>query len=175
MIEEHELHELFGKYSEMLRLRREDAEGSGGDPRRALLRLAHRFPGALRELDEHPMEVLESRHAALDRARSGAVVQPWMVASARFHRLMRGALAAKRWLRGRRDVDEAVIASFRETLPSLSCPADAALWGDDLRALVSPPRGRMSEVVLGRVGRSMGLSSAEAKAHIFGPPRRRGG
>src|SRR5262245_19307987 len=89
----------------MLRLRLlhvrayEDPAFREPDPTPAMAKLAKEFPGALREIDELPLDVLRTRIVELEAAaRDDAFVAPWMHASWSFHRLARGALAAKRWL-----------------------------------------------------------------------------
>src|SRR4051812_43200333 len=110
----------------MLRLRllhdraREDAQFVEPDPRPAMAELARDFPGALREIDELPINVIRERIEALtvaekDRAR----VEPWMHAHAIFHRLARGALVAKRWLEGRALMPD-LEAAFADAVPTFS-------------------------------------------------------
>lgn len=178
-----DLTELTAKYAEMLRLRRADGtSASSGPMKAAMARLATEFPGALRELDDFPLELIESRHAALERAtgsRNGPAsgagaddVEPWMTACVAFHRFTRGALSAKRWLGGRKDVDPAMAATFAEAAQGLAFPEDALAWRDDLGAIAHPPRGRISQLVLQRVASTLGVSTHEVRVLIFGPSRR---
>src|SRR5580692_9887997 len=112
-VSRNELAELRSKYEEMLRMRLFDENHPGGDPRREMAALAARFPGALRELDEAPLERIRARLAALSQCLgTGAPPERWMCATVLFHRLTRGALAAKRWLGGRKSVDREVITRF---------------------------------------------------------------
>ncbi len=172
-----DLTELAGKYAVMLRLRRTGE----GDPRAEMAQLATEFPGALRELDDFPLDVLEARRAALASLADGArehqgAPEPWMVACITFHRLARGALSAKRWLAHevdrKRMPDEATRADFVEAATTLPFASDALAWEDDLASLARPPRGRISEVVFERVGKVMGISAQEARWLVFGLNRR---
>jgi len=166
-----DLAELLQKYEVMLRLRRDDTAGLAGDPRPAMLELARRFPGSLRQLDELPFEVLEERSLALATATADpSRALPWMQACAIFHRLMRGALAAKRWLRGRKEVDEGMADAFRHALPEMG--EDAGAWVELLPTLARPPGRRVSDLVLSRTAATMGIAAEEAKRLIFGPARR---
>jgi len=167
------LDELRSKYVEILRLREEELEGGEGDPRRAMRALADRFPGALREVDDLPLATIRARidalaAAAVDRSR----IEPWMEAMALFHPLARGALAAKRWLHGKRTVDPATRSAFREASREMQHGADARRWENDLPRLAKPPRGRVTEAVLERVGSALGISARDAHFLVFGIRRR---
>src|SRR5215469_12838792 len=87
---------------------------TGTEDIRRMSRLAAQYPGALRELDELELDEIGRRIAALDRVATGErEVEAWMAATARFHILARGALSAKRWLAGRKDVDGETVRSFQ--------------------------------------------------------------
>jgi hypothetical protein len=133
--------------------------------------LARLYPGALREIDELPLDVIhtrleELRAALADRARA----LPWMNAQSRFHRLARGALAVKRWLEGR-PLTAAVEHAFIQALPAMPERRDAALWADELQAIARPPRGRVMDLVYTRLARDLKIDVAEARAAVF-PARR---
>lgn len=167
-----ELLALRAKYAEIRSLR--DGAAAGDDPPSdRLARLAAEFPGALRELDDCALEHVRAREAELDRAAAaGGTAAPWMIATALFHRTMRGALAAKRWLGGRRSVDEEIRAAFRAAAATLAFPEDAATWAADLEQIARPPRGRLSVAAFARVAATMGVSEREARHLVFGPSRR---
>src|ERR1700730_14264997 len=102
------LQDLRSKYATMLAMRlAHDAGGEDeADVRRRLARLASRFPGALREIDDLDLDEIRRRLGALDAVLEGrGEVEPWMEAIVLFHALARGALCAKRWLAGRKRVD----------------------------------------------------------------------
>jgi hypothetical protein len=163
--------ELEGKYAEMLRMRLHDQAHPGGDPRREMVALAARFPGALRELDEAPLERIRERLEALSRCiATGDPPEPWMCATALFHRLTRGALAAKRWLGGRKRVDERVIAEFQRALGGSTDDREARAWAMDLARVASPPGGKLSALVFERVAAGLNVPTREARALVVGPP-----
>jgi hypothetical protein len=180
------LEELQHKYSEMLAMRLEQdrrrAEasqepdgGTGTGDTRRMSRLAAQYPGALRELDELELDEIGRRIAALDRAAKGEQeIEAWMVATARFHVLARGALSAKRWLSGRKAVDEDVVRSFQMAVAcgSLLYAEDASQWTSDLACVARPPGGKLSRLVLSRVATELGASEAEVRLLVFGAPRR---
>lgn len=160
------LQELGEKYREMLALRRLDRSGEPHDPTPRLRALARRFPGSLREIDELPLEDIERRLAALERARGGEP-ERWMVAMSRYHHEMRLALQVKRWLGRRRVVDAALERAFDDAHED---PARA--WGRGKLALLArPPGGRLSRVVLASVAAGMGATSAQVRAWVLGEGR----
>lgn len=139
------------------------------DPRREMAALARAWPGALRELDELPMDEIDARIARLRAAAlDPSLVSPWMIAQDAFHRHARGALAAKRWLGKRKRVTTEVAEQFRA-----SAPRDARPWADALDAVASPPRGRLMELVHARVADELGTTVAEARRLVFGVKRNR--
>jgi hypothetical protein len=169
-----ELVELKWKYEEMLRLRLADLASPGGDPRREMAALAERFPGSLRELDELPLEAITTRVDELSQCiAGGAVTAPWMLASARFHRLMRGALAVKRSLRTHRPGESALGRAVLEKLEGLPHAEDAWAWADDVDRIARPPRGRLTALVFERLADELGISPSEARARVLGPRLRK--
>jgi hypothetical protein len=157
------------KYEEMLRLR---LDPSGVDPRRAMATLASRFPGALREIDELPLETIAARVTELRESENGAPAAQWMVATHLFHSMTRGALCAKRWLAGRKAIDDEARAAFDRDASAFCWEDDARGWRSELARLAAPPRGRVTELVYERMGESLGVSPREARLLVFGPSRR---
>jgi hypothetical protein len=167
-ISRHHLEELLAKYTEMLSMRL--AHNAGTDDaarsRSRMKALAARFPGALRQLDELELHEIRRRLEGLERVlESGAEPEQWMEVVALFHVLARGALEAKRWLAGRRVVDEAADTAHLSE--------DARLWAGHLHSVARPPGGHLTRLVLARVASSLGTSEARAREIVFGPPRRR--
>jgi hypothetical protein len=170
-----ELEGLKSKYEEMLRMRLFDEANPGGDPRREMAALAARFPGALREIDETPLDVIRARIDALGRClESDAPVEPWMHAGVVYHALARGALLAKRWLAGRKVVDDTLVTEFLAALEGAPEETDAKAWAKDLALVASPPRGKLTDLVFERVAARMGVSVDEARRLVLGPPRGEG-
>ena len=160
--------ELLSKYEEMLRMRLEDERHPGGDPRKEMAALASRFPGALRELDETPLEQIRARLAAVSRCVvTGEPPEPWMSATAMFHRLARGALLAKRWLGGRKHVDASATNAFLTWLDGSGGERDARAWAKDLARVASPPGRKLSALVFERVAAGLNLSVHEARALVL--------
>ena len=160
-----DLASLRTKYERLLALRRlhdrakTDASFVEPDPRSEMTSLARTWPGALRELDELPIDVIRTRIAALDHAvRDPARIERWMIAQEMFHRLARGALSAKRWLGKRKRITADVRAAFEE-----NAPRDARPWKDALADIASPPRGRLMDLVHARVAAELDVSIAEAR------------
>lgn len=172
-----DLRALRDKYEEMLRLRvlharaRDDSDFLEPDPRAAMAELARAFPGALREIDELPIEVIRARIDELAVAENDtSSIAPWMHAQARFHALARGALAVKRWL-GARLLTPEVEASFAHALTAMGAGEreDAAAWSEQLAAIAKPPRGRLMELVHARLAAELGLDRTSAKALVLAP------
>jgi hypothetical protein len=129
----------------------------GSEPPAAVLRsLAREFPGCLRELDTLGAAELARRAARVtEAADAGAVTEPWMAWIARYHELMRAALAI------RRDGGAAADTAGPGTAP------DAAFVAD----VMAPPDGRLGIVVLRRLARDFGVPAREIAAALF-PVRR---
>lgn len=141
--------------------------------RARMAELATAYPGALREVDDLERVEIERRIRALDAVlERESELEPWMEAVALFHALARGALSAKRWLRGRKAVSSELVRRFVAELESLPFPEDARRWTDDLAVIASPPRGRLTEVVFARLARTLEVSEAVARRRVFGEPRR---
>lgn len=177
-----ELRALGTKYERISTLRalhlraRADARFVEPDPREEMASLAAEFPGALREMDELPFEVIHDRMSAIDAALGDpSRVERWMIAQARFHALARGALVAKRWLARRRDVGPDLAAEFDRELDGSPRAAEGRLWRDELARVATPPRGRLMDLVHERLAGELGVTVREARALVFGSARRPGG
>lgn len=170
-----DLRALRDKYEQMLRLRqlharaKEEPDFIEPDPRPAMAALARLYPGALREIDELPLDVIERRIAEVAAAELDAsCIAPWMTAQAAFHRLARGALAVKRWLAGRTptpEIDEAFAAALA-TLPERE---DALAWATDLAAVAKPPRGRVMDLVYEKLALELGVDVSAAREVVLAP------
>jgi hypothetical protein len=134
--------------------------------------LAARFPGALRELDDLAISEIRRRIRTLDAVADGTGgVEPWMEAIALFHRLARGALWAKRWLRGRKSVNASLEAAYAVDALSVDSACDALAWRTELAAIARPPEGRMMRLVFARIGKELNLSESQARRAAFGRAR----
>lgn len=183
-----DLRDLREKYVRMRRLRelhdraRQDPTFFEPDPRGAMQELASTWPGALRELDDLPLDVLRDRLDDIDGmlseitaptavtsplSGSRATLPTWMHAQIRFHGLARGALAAKRWLAGRRHVDEAVLQAFVEEIRVHPHATDALPWKNHLASIARPTRGRLMDVVFERLAGELDTDALEARRRVF--------
>jgi hypothetical protein len=162
------------KYAAIVELRLAHAAGRE-DPlavRPRLVNLAREFPGALREIDQLALHELHRRIAELDSVLAGESPHaPWMAAMALFHALLRGALCAKRWMSTAGVAGEDARQAFEAGLSGLAFPDDARAWLDELDAIASPPGGRVTELVLVRIARTLGITVAETRALVL-PARR---
>ncbi|HEV3189143.1 MAG TPA: hypothetical protein VGY54_01530 [Polyangiaceae bacterium] len=169
------LDDLRAKYIEMLTMRLQHVAGTevAAEARQRMARLAAVFPGSLREIDELALDEIRRRIEALDAVLQGKQrVEDWMEAIASFHSLARGALCAKRWLRGRKRLDPDEKAAYVSSLGLLAFPEDALAWADDLDRIASPTGGRLTNVVFARLARTLGVSERQARHLVFGPSRR---
>ena len=168
--------ELRDKYERMYALREANARAKTDprspepDTRAELARLAEEFPGALREIDQLPLGTIRERIVALSALEKlPGTPAPWMIAQVAFHRHARGALAAKRWLAGRKDVTPAMHADFARA----HAGHDAALFASDLRSVARPPRGRIVDLVFEHVARALDVTPTEARALVLGAAAKR--
>jgi len=144
-----------------------DASFVEPDPRPTMARLADEWPGALRELDMLPRDEIDRRIARLAYAEREAKAQePWMRVQVLFHRRLRGALLAKRWLAKRRDVGVIERSAFVRAMRTAD-KRDALAWADALERIASPPRGRVLDLVYARVATELGISESTARALVF--------
>jgi hypothetical protein len=124
------------------------------------------------------MDELRARVEALQRAEARAGngdsdgIAPWMRAMILFHALTRGALCAKRWLAGRKQIDDATRAAFETEATALCYAEEARAWSADLHRIASPPNGRVTELVYERIAAALHVSLREARILVFGLPRR---
>ena len=166
----HALTALREKYVEMRRLRLEDAEGRAGDPKPAMAALAERFPGALREIDDLPLDDIEARIAALDAALDGTGAPPaWAPLFASYHGWMRAALRIKRLCRGLTPEDAIALVHTRYT-PADDEPPITRLGEPELRAILTPQYGRLNPFVFARVAEDHTTDIATVMTTLF--PRR---
>jgi len=175
------------KYREIKRLRMTDAShgasGQAHDPKREMAALARRFPGALRELDELPMERIDARLAELDAALDSGCVPEWAALQVGYHGTYRFALRIKRRAaqRGRLDdaaIDRAVAQLLTDAATEglgvepneraeLDEPSLCELDASELRAILRPAGGRLHGWVLNQVARRAAVSPGEVSQALF--------
>jgi hypothetical protein len=158
---------LAQKYRALAALRGRKDGGDDSAAPAALRALAHRHPGCLRELDTLGLAEIERRAEAAGAAAEGGPEEPWMAWIAAYHRLMAAALALKR-ARGATPPDPAALGALAaQASRDTGLELDAAL----VHALLRPPSGRISPVVLSFLGGSFGVPAAQISATLF-PARR---
>ncbi len=152
------------KYRRLGELRRARARGEP-IPERAVFRaLAGEFPGALSELDNLPLEVIDGRRAALERAAEGEAAAPWMGWMIDYHALMRAALYLKIRLARLADLpgDQAEALAARASAHA-RVPVGAAF----VAAVRSPPAGRITRVVHAEIALRHGAPEEEIRRSLF--------
>jgi hypothetical protein len=155
-----------------MRLEHESGEEDAGRVQTRMARLAARFPGALREIDELEIDAIRRRIAELEAAFAGrGPVQEWMEVLALFHALARGALYAKRWLAGRKRVDAALASAYERQAAEFEFSRDALLWAEALDRIAKPPRGRVLDLVFARLAVDLGTTQERARTLVFRPRR----
>lgn len=167
-----DLRTLRDKYEQMLHLRLLQAEERiradvlRAPPRARLVRLAQEFPGALRELDQLPLEKIVQRITAIRAAEANPEqAETWMRVQIAFHRLLRGALALKRWIAGR-PLTTSLQRELERRLGAM--PLEAQAWASDLTSIANPPRGRLVDVVFGRLAREFDVPEDVARDLCLG-------
>ena len=140
---------LRNKYVEMLRMRQDEAPISR---REDMQRLAERFPGALREIDELPLEHIEERIAVLDRVIAGELELPdWARFLARYHGWLRAALRLKRLTLDADDDTEAMTLVRAAYVPADDEPPLERIDAATLAAIRAPEGGRLNPFIFARV------------------------
>jgi hypothetical protein len=161
---------LHTKYVAIRELRLAAAVDSSVAPRAKLAALARAFPGALRELDQLPMEFVEARLLAIDRALAAAdEPEVWMRLQAGYHGFMRAVLRIRRLSRGRA---LEIVDAKRELLalryvPAADEPPPERFDLEALRVIRRPPGGRLNPWVFDQVARDHGVSSELVHQALF--------
>lgn len=161
---------LRDKYLELQRLRIEHEAGEREDPRPRLRALSARFPGALRELDELPMELIAARlatlHAVLARTEP---VPAWIALQLGYHGWMRAALCIKRIAAERpRASAEALLVELEVRYrPDAHEPPLSAIDREAITEILEPADGRLNPWVFARVARDHGVEPESVHRALF--------
>jgi hypothetical protein len=158
------------KYREIKRLRDEHASGLARDPKARMKALALRFPGALRELDELPMEMVELRLATLDSLVAGAEATPdWVRLQIDYHGLMRAALRIKRMARLERgDRAGAILSQLASGCVDAGDPPHPVRFDRaEIEAVLKPEGGRLNPWVYARVAALHGVDAESVRRALF--------
>jgi hypothetical protein len=155
--------QLLEKYR-LMRALREDR----GEPSREVLRdLSRRFPGALAEIDRIGPSLLEERIAQLQAILERPTIErlpDWVRAWLLTHEALRGALAIKAWLCGKRVIDDDTRAAFARDFP------DDRAWSERLHEIADPPGGRLVALVYEDVARALGIDAADVRTLLMPRP-----
>jgi hypothetical protein len=164
------VHALRDKYQTLRALRLQTHEVA---PRAELAALAARFPGALRELDRLPLDVIEARLGAIDAVvRGAAEPQSWMRLQVAYHGFMRAALRIRRLLaaaEARAGQDAITYLARIGYTPALDEPALERFDDEALATIAKPPRGRLNPWVIAQVARDHGVHQDLVIAALFHP------
>jgi hypothetical protein len=161
---------LRDKYLELQRLRIEHEAGDEEDPRPRLRALSARFPGALRELDELPMELIEARLATLHAVLARQQPAPaWIALQLGYHGWMRAALCVKRIAAERAAIDAAALLLELATRyqPDAHEPPLSAIDGAAIAEILEPADGRLNPWVFARVARDHGVEPEIVQRALF--------
>ena len=158
---------LADKYRVMRRMRDEAQLCEMAAARRDMAALAARFPGALRELDELPPALLETRLHAIEVAIEQAEPQRWMLLQAGYHGFMRAALRIRRLIRaydGPLSLLELAGACY---VPAEDEPPLARFGQAELGVIAKPPGGRLNPWVFAQVARDHDTSPEAVRSALF--------
>jgi len=161
------LDSLIEKYAQMLRMRELDRDDSDRDPREQMASLARRFPGALREIDERPIDDISARLHELREASAGRREVPaWAQLQSAYHGAMRAFLRVRPLARGgsEQQARDAVADGYRQTSPDE--PTPEAVLGV-LPQLRDPPKGRLNPIAFSYVAELYGVTADEVTAALF--------
>jgi hypothetical protein len=159
---------LRDKYREIKRLRDAAAAGLIADPRSAMAALAQRFPGALRELDELPMEQIDTRLLALEQlSESAHAVPEWVRLQIGYHGCMRAVLRIKRMAADARDAASLLHMLALEYVPAADEPSLASFDRAAVDAIMRPDGGRLNPWVYARVALACGVEPDAVHRALF--------
>lgn len=165
---------LRDKYRRMLEMRRMHDTGVEEDPRAEMRALAQQFPGALREIDELPLDVIAQRieqlSAVVDQQ---APLSSWMVWMVEYHGHWRAALRIRRMGLPRVDVDVALQQLQHSYVAAHDEPPLAAFDTETLLAVLKPANGRLNPWVLSRIAEAHGVATSDVYAQLFPAGRAR--
>jgi hypothetical protein len=158
------------KYLAIRELRSAAALESSVAPRAQLAALARAFPGALRELDQLPMDHVEARLLAIDRALAeGDEPEIWMRLQVGYHGFMRAVLRIRRLSRGRPleivDAKSELLALRYD--PASDEPPPERFDLEALQMIRRPPGGRLNPWVFKEVARDHGVTPDLVQQALF--------
>jgi predicted nucleic acid-binding protein len=161
---------LRAKYRTMRTLRIQASTEPELDTRARLSLLAAEFPGALRELDQLPMEWIEGRLRAIEQTiEHDLEPERWMRLQVAYHGFMRAVLRIRRLSLGRprsiTDVAHELAALPYE--PAADEPPVVRFAAKDLDAIRRPPGGRLNPWVFAQVAKDHGVTAEVVEKALF--------
>jgi hypothetical protein len=150
---------LRDKYQRMLALRAAEEAGEARDGL-AIRALAAYYPGALRELDRAPLQILRGRLALLESPVTDALPD-WAEPTLTWHRQLRWALEVRRAAGSDRCRDRARPVFAREH-------DHLGFRLAELETLMNPPGGRLSRWLLSRMASERGMATADLERLLVG-------
>ena len=139
-------------------------------PRAQLSALANEFPGALRELDQLPIDCIEQRLEAIERALARtSPVERWMELQSGYHGFMRATLRIRRLSRGRplAVLDAQCELAELPYQPAEDEPPAQRFSAEDLATIRRPPAGRLNPWVLAQVAHDWGVTPELVRKALF--------
>lgn len=159
---------LRDKYQRMLEMRRAHESGSETNPRTLMRVLAAQYPGALRELDELPLSLIEIRIGALTEViEAGVEVAPWMRWMVDYHGYLRAALRIKRMGLPRDDMATALTQLHQQYVPAIDEPPVSLLNDEALAVVLKPTQGRLNPWVFGQIAVRHGTDAEVVRSQLF--------
>lgn len=159
---------LRDKYRRMLEMRRMHDTGVEQDPRAEMRALAQQFPGALREIDELPLDVIAQRVEQLSAVVDGnAPPLSWMAWMVEYHGHWRAALRIRRMGLPRVDVAVALQQLQQAYVAAHDEPPLTSFDAETLAAVLKPANGRLNPWVLSRIAEAHGVEMSEVHAQLF--------
>jgi len=147
-----ELRALSRKYRVLAELRRRQREAMA-DREAELQSLSREFPGVLRELERLPLDEIDRRSEAIERALAGGGGERWMAWMIAYHSEMRAALFVRRELRGKRALSD---STLRDVAARARRELGVRFDFGFVRQVMSPPPGRLAALVLRRLELTFG-------------------
>jgi hypothetical protein len=156
------------KYRTLVSLRTAAGPLTANELRPQLAALANAFPGALRELDQLPLDLIETRLRAIEGVlESRAELEPWMRLQIAYHGFMRAVLRIRRELRRQTELDPTQSTGQISYTPAEDEPPLSRFDVSALRIIQKPPQGRLNPWVLEQVALDCGVSVATVQKSLF--------
>lgn len=156
------------KYQRMLEMRRLHASDTPHEPRPLMRDLATRFPGALREIDELPLPLIELRIEELDQViDNGLPPMKWMLWMAEYHGHLRAVLRIKRMGLPATDIPSALRLLRSQYVAANDEPPLEFFDADTLLMVLKPRAGRLNPWLLSLIAARHFVQVGDVEATLF--------